>query len=277
MEEKNTTINGLKVNYKIAEEAEPLFNLGGVKLMPDPVPQKGVVLILHGWGGSSDSWTEIIKSLAEQGYKVVAIDFPGFGKSLTPPKPWTINDYTNLVFDFTEKLEIKDFTILGHSFGGRVAVRFIVRHPEKVKNLILVDAAGIKAKLDFKTTLIFLASKTGNALFSSKYTERFKDSAKSFFYKFLRHKDYVKADGTMKETMKLVLREDMLPDLSKINTKTFIIWGKEDKLVPVKFAYIFKKNITDSEVKVLPEVGHSPHLEAPEKLSEIILNFLNKF
>ena len=109
-----------------------------------------------------------------------------------------------------------------------------------------------------------------------KILKRFKDSARNLFYIFLRHKDYIKANGTMRETIKKVLDEDLLPELSKIQTKTLIIWGDKDRMVPVKYAYIFKEKIENAKLEILPKIGHSPHLEAPENFSEIIINFLEK-
>lgn len=255
MQEEKITINNLEVNYKIA-------GLGPA------------LLILHGWGGSSDSWVAVQRILANQGYKVICPDFPGFGKSITPPKPWGIGDYTDFLLNFIQELGVNDFFLLGHSFGGRVAIKSTIQYPEKVNGLILCGSAGIKPKAGIKTKIISRLAKIGNALFTPKILNRFKDAVRNLFYVFLRHKDYVKAKGTMRETIKRVLEEDLLPDLSKIKTKTLLIWGGADKMVPVKYAHIFKERIVDSELKILPKTGHSPNLECPEKLSEIILDFI---
>ena len=80
----------------------------------------------------------------------------------------------------------------------------------------------------------------------------------------------------MKETIKKVINEDLLEDLSKIKIKTLIIWGAQDRMVSVRYAHIFKEKIENSELEILPKIGHSPHLESPQKLSEIILKFLKE-
>lgn len=255
MEEKTILINDLEANFKIDGEGEPL-------------------LILHGWGGSSDSWIRVQEILAKEGYKVISLDFPGFGKSKTPPEAWGVKDFSDFVLNLTKKFGLQDFFLLGHSFGGRIATKFAVLYPEKIKGLILCDSAGIKQKWGLKERLIFYLAKIGNAIFTPAPLIRFKDKARNLFYIFLRHKDYAKADGTMKETIKKVLDEDLLTDLSQIKTKTLIVWGEGDKLVPVKHAYIFKEKIKNSEIIILPKIGHSPHLEIPEKLAEIVLGFL---
>lgn len=256
MEEKINLINNLKINFKIAGEGQP-------------------ILILHGWGASSDSWIRVQEILADQGYKVISPDFPGFGKSKTPPEPWNINDFTKWLNEFANSQGLEKFFIIAHSFGGRIAIKFAANYPQRIKNLILCASAGIKPKPGLKTRIIFQLAKIGNAIFTPRHLVRFKDKARNFFYVFLRHKDYVKADGTMRETVKKVLEEDLLPDLSKIKTKTLIVWGEIDKMVPVRYAHIFAENIKNSKLEILPKIGHSPHLEIPEKLSEIILKFLS--
>jgi len=255
MKEKKILINNLEINYKEAGEGKPL-------------------LILHGWEGSSDSWIKVQEILAKNGYKVICPDFPGFGQSRTPPKVWGVGDYSNFILNLIEILKLQNFFLLGHSFGGRVATKFVIAYPEKIKSLILCDSAGIKQKWGPKEKLLFRLSKIGNALFTAKPLVRFKDRARNVFYLFLRHKDYTRADGVMKETIKKVLEEDLLPILSKIKNRTLIVWGQQDKIVPIKYAYIFKEKIENSELKILPKVGHSPHLEAPEKLAEIIIKFI---
>jgi len=261
MREEKISINGLEINYKIYS---PLIWKKG-----------SCVLILHGWGGTSDSWARVQKILAKQGYRVIVPDFPGFGKSKTPPEAWGLKEYSDFILNFIEAIGLKKFSLLGHSFGGRIAVKFAVTEPERIKGLILCDAAGIKPKPGFKTRLIFTLARIGNAVFTPKILARFKDGARNLFYIFLRKRDYMKADDTMKETIKKVLREDLLPELPQIKSKTLLIWGEIDKLVPLKYGYIFKEKIINSELIILPKIGHSPHLEVPKKLAEIILDFLN--
>lgn len=254
MREKTELLNDLKINYKIAGHGLPL-------------------LILHGWGGSSDSWVKVIEIL-KKNFFVICPDLPGFGKSQTPKTAWDLKDFAIWLKNFVDFLKIENFFLLGHSFGGRVAIKFSIQYPEMVKSLILCNSAGIKQKLGIKEKIIFQLALIGNAIFSPKILRRFKDRVRNLFYKFLRSSDYAKAKGIMKETIKKILAEDLLPELSKVKVKTLIIWGEKDRILPLKYAFVFKEKIKNSELKILPKIGHSPHLEDPEKLSEIILQFL---
>jgi len=257
IEEKKLEVLGVETNYKIGGEGTPF-------------------LILHGWGGSSDSWKKVIEILEKENVKVIAPDFPGFGKSKTPPQAWALQNFVDWLKEFLEKLKIEKFFLLGHSFGGRVAIKFSLSFPEKIKALILVNSAGIKQKWGPKEILIFYLALLGNALFAKSFLRRFKDKARNLFYRFFRDRDYGRAKEQMKETMKKVIEEDLLPVLDKIKVKTFIIWGEKDNIVPLKFGKILKEKIKNSELIIFPKVRHSPHLEIPEEFSKKLIEILKR-
>ena len=191
MEEK-ILIDDLKINYKILGEGKPL-------------------LILHGWGGSSDSWISVQEILSKKGYEVVCPDLPGFGKSSNPSKGWDNDDYIDFILKFTEKIGFKNFSLLGHSFGGGLATKFTVKHPERVKSLILCDAAIIrdKKRLTLRQKFANFLAKIGNIFFSAPFFEKnFYPFARKIVYKIAGVQDYYLAKGTMKETIKKVFKED---------------------------------------------------------------------
>jgi len=262
MEERIIVLDNLRINYKIAGFNPAVLNC---KKIP--------VLILHGWGGSSDSWVRVQEKLFESGYPVICPDLPGFGKSITPLETWGVQDYSKFVFNFSKELGLKRFFIIAHSFGGRIAIKFSISHPEMVEKMILCDAAGIKPKPGIETKVIFQIAKIGNAVLSPRYLIRIKDRLRNVFYVFLRQRDYTKANETMKEIIKKVLLEDLFPDLLKIKIKTLVVWGEKDKIVPLKYGRIFHKEIKNSKILIFPKIGHSPHLECPQKLSKAIIEF----
>ena len=102
------------------------------------------ILLLHGWGGNLNSFRFLEKNLIELGFSVLTIDFPGFGGSELPPETFTMHDYYKIVSELLIAENIKKVNIVGHSFGGRVAIMLAGLEPEKVNKLVLVDSAGIK-------------------------------------------------------------------------------------------------------------------------------------
>ena len=251
------TIKGLKINYKTLGEGRPL-------------------LILHGWGSSSEKWQKIGELLAQKGVKVIIPDLPGFGKSEEPQKAWNLDQYCDFVEEFikilnldkfypvrdsrgNKKAQNKDISngvyLLGHSFGGSLAVKFSLQHPEKVAKLFLVSAACIRKK------------SLKNKLF--KFISRFFKIKPLFLRKFFyRKSDYLSVKSVMKETYLKVIEEDLSDVLEKVKVPTMIIWGAKDKITPIKQAKLIKTKIRNSELKIIPNIGHSPHLEAPEKLGD---------
>ena len=255
IEEKKISIENLEVNYKIAGEGFPF-------------------LILHGWGGSSNSWVNVQKILANQGYKIIVPDLPGFGKTSSPETPWGVKDYTNFVLGFVDKLDLKRIILLGHSFGGRMAIKFSHLYPEKVESLVLCASAGVKIPPTFLQKVIYIVARAGNFLFSPKLLRRLKDVARNFFYTIIRQRDYKRAKGTMRETFKKIVADDLVLDLPEIKARTLIVWGEKDRAVPTEAAHLIKEKVPNSVLELIPGVTHTPNLEAPEKLSAVILNFL---
>lgn len=253
MEERIIDINGIKVFTRIGGAGTPF-------------------LILHGWGGCSDSWLKVQENLIKH-FQVFVLDLPGFGKSGLPPRPWDVQDYTEFVIDFLQAYNIKEFYLLGHSFGGRISMKLSVQYLDGVKKLILVDSAGAQAKKKkfFKKILSSIASFV--SIFSILPGFQL---FRRFFYRYIiRSTDYLKVMGVMKETFLKVISEDLSYCLEKIKAKTLVIWGERDNVTPLKDGRFIQLKIKNSELKIIPS-NHNPHLEIPEELSKIILDFLNK-
>jgi len=255
MEEKTILIKEKKFNFKVAGDGQP-------------------ILILHGWGASSSSWERVQEILANNNYKVFCPDLPGFGKTDSPKEAWGVSDYVDWVLEFTKSQNLKDFVLIGHSFGGRISIKFANYYPKKVKFLILCDSAGLKIKPSFGRRIILTFVGFFKLIFGITFFSKIKEEMKNLLLFAIPNTDYAKASKIMKEVMKRVLEENLFIYLNEIKSKTLIVWGKKDKLVPVEHAYVFKKEIQDSQLEIIPNVGHSPHLKVPKKFSDIILDFL---
>ncbi len=257
IEEKKIFIEGLKINYKIAGSGP-------------------AILILPGWGGSSDSWIKISEILSKN-FKVFCPDLPGFGKSQNPPRVWSNEDYCDFVFKFSEKLNIQKFYLLGHSFGGGIAAKLAVKYPKKVEALILCDAAIVRKKRRWglRQFIAYLLAKFNFILAIPFFEKYIYPLAKKIVYKIAGVYDYyVIKDGIMKKTFKKVVEEDLTYILDKIKLPTLIVWGEKDDKVPLEDAFLIQNSIKNSKLEIMKKEGHNPHLKNPEKLSKIILEFL---
>ncbi|MCG2689749.1 alpha/beta hydrolase [Candidatus Parcubacteria bacterium] len=239
------------------------------------------LIILHGWKSSSDKWQKVktILESQEQGIKVFALDLPGFKPENKLTKPWSLDDYVEWLAETRSPQAFRDwvsapFYLLGHSFGGRIALKFALKYPELLKGLVLVSSAGIKDK-SLKAKILNLVAKIYHLSIFKKCP--LCHIGRNFFYRFvLRRSDYLKTDNdlNLKETMKMALKEDLLPLLPKIKTKTLLVWGDKDKLTPLKQGKLMQAKIPNSQLVILEGLSHTPYLENPKLLSQKILSFL---
>jgi len=228
------------------------------------------ILILHGWGASSKSWARVKGLLEKAGYSAVVPDLPGFGDNPPPAKPYSIDDYVSWVKSFCEKQNLSQFFLLGHSFGGSIAIKYAIKFPGDIKKLILVDSAGIRTKTFKKEIFKKLAKILKKVYFLPLYPiER-----KLFYKLFARKSDYPQTEGVMKDTYLKTINEDISGIISGVSVKTLIIWGKKDDLTPIKNANFINQQIKGSQLEVLPKVRHNPQSESPGILTEKILNFI---
>ena len=244
-----------------------------MKINVKTVGEGKTILILHGWGSSQKSWEKVQNNLANRGYKVVVPDMPGFGGSDSPPVPWSGKDYLDWLLEFIKVAKLgSPLIIIGHSFGGGLAMKLAIDHPEIIEKLVLVAAARTGTKKSLKKEVIYKIAKLGKYL---KDYLVFYDLIRNLFYRIVvREKDYFRTRGTMKETIKLILKENVTPEIDRIKAPTLIVWGTNDKATPIENARLIHDKIKGSHLETLKGVGHAISLEQPEKLADIIYKFL---
>lgn len=228
---------------------------------------KEKLLILPGWREKIESFSLIINILKEE-FEIYIIPLPGFQENLE--RPYTFDDYLNYL---EEKLkDFENFYLMGHSFGGALALLYSLKNPQKIKKLILYNAAIIREKTLKKKIISFLTKilKPIEKIFPQKLSFLLK----KFFYRFIvRSYDYFLVDENLKKTFANI-NQDLRDKAKKLRIKTFLIWGENDKATPLKHGKILKELIKDSELITFPG-GHSFHKEDPEKFAEIIKNLKN--
>ncbi len=243
------TVNDIKTRYQVFGEGDPL-------------------LILHGWGSNSDRWVVVAEKLAESKYKVIVPDLPGFGESSPLTSAWTAGNYMAWVENFIKEINLKEFYLLGHSFGGALAVKLSIKRPQDVKKLFLVSSAAVRKHTNKKKAYKFISKIT--KIFS--FLPGYKFFRKAVYRFIIKSSDYTQLEGHLKNTFLNIISEDLSQFTGFIKTSTVIIWGDKDKATPIQDAYILNKKIRGSKLIIIPGAGHILNKECPEVLVEKILS-----
>lgn len=261
------------------------------------VRQRGAgpaIFLLHGSFASLHTWNGWENEL-EKNFHTISVDFPGHG--LTGPTAsakYSTDDYAQLIFQLADELKIDTFYVAGNSMGGQVAWKMALHHPQRVKKLILVDAAGyskvnpigsnhqnrpfiftllqndVAAKFLVKITPRFLFSWNLKQVYGNPQEVRETDVDR-FYVLMMRA-------GNREATVQRLRQpgKDLQDSIRFITTPTLILWGEKDRWIPVANAYRFQKDIQQSQLIVWQELGHVPMEEQPAKTVMPIIQFLDK-
>ena len=205
-------------------------------------------------------------------FRVIAFDFPGHGESGPPPSTWHVDDFVELTLAAMGELGIDRAAILGHSFGGRVAIKLAAAHPGAVERLILVDAAGVPPRRTVRRAFRRGASRFANSL--GRRLGRPGQAVRGAIVRRIASPDYLNA-GPLRATFVAIVNEDLRPALSAIKCPTLLIWGESDGDTPVADARIMKKLIPDSNLLVLKNAGHFSYLDQYGRFRLAAIPFLN--
>ena len=219
------------------------------------------VLLLHGWGQNIQMMKPIGDNLCRN-HRITIIDFPGFGESDEPLVPWTIRDYAVLVEKLVKELEIKKPVVMGHSFGGRVAIYFSADNP--IEKLVLFGSPCIREETALPLSVRILKKlKTLPGL--DKLGEKMK--------KYIGSRDYKAASPIMRQTLVNVVNEDLASYARRIEEPTLLIWGENDTEAPVEGAKKLEKIMIDAGLIILPGT-HYAYLENLGQVITILNNFI---
>jgi pimeloyl-ACP methyl ester carboxylesterase len=242
--------------------------------------QKPILLCLHGWGGSKESFTELRAALAGADVDIRTPDLPGFGAEPEPDRAWTNDDYADWVVAWAKKQGIAEtpLLLLGHSHGGRIAIILASRLADphnanptlQIKHLYLCAAAGIKHPRHLKRIVGLTLSKSGKFFLSIPLLRSLQPLGKKFLYKLVRVHDYEKASPRMRDTMINVAAQDLRPILPRLATVTDIFWGQDDRMTPVSDAHVLHERIAGSNLVVFPETRHNVHRVRAKEIAEVV-------
>ena len=220
------------------------------------MPKKSKLYIIHGWTYTTTPWTKTIALLEKRGFEIEMLNVPG----LTSPskKVWTIEDYVKWA-----DRSIPDGSVaLGHSNGGRILLNLCIEKPEKIKHLILLDAAGVYEPSRKRDLMRKLSKRLG-------FLKKVPGVAK-LWHKIAGATDYAKAPKNMKQTLSNMLDSDKNLDMSKVTVPTSILWGSADNVTPPRQAEVMYERIQNSDLKIFPGWTHAPYLSHPDALAKAI-------
>lgn len=227
------------------------------------------LILIHGWGADVSTFWPMIDFLKDN-FTLWLIDLPGFGRSDLPKKQFTISDFAETIARFIKNNHIKKPMVLGHSYGGKVAIKLASLYPNSIDKLILEGSSGIKSQKTLFQILIFPVAKIAHFLLPDIFNTRSKIRNK--LYKKLES-DYKDA-GNMKDIFLNTLKEDLTEDLSKITAETLLIWGERDRAVPLRYGKKMYQLIKNSKLVVLEDIGHFPHTKDPERMAYYVKDFV---
>ena len=235
------TINDLNINYVQYGEGKD-------------------IVLLHGWGQN----IEMMKPLGDQfsnQYRITILDFPGFGESDEPKDVWNIGKYAEFTELFLKSVGVKKPIMIGHSFGGRVAIRYSSRNP--IEKLVLFGSPCIRVdeELPMSVKILKQLKKIPGLNEIGEYMK-----------KYIGSRDYKAASPIMRKILVEVVNEDLSKYAREIEEPTLLIWGEQDTEAPLNDAKELEKIMIDAGLVVLP----GTHYAYLENLSTVT-NILNKF
>ena len=221
-------IKDWNINYEVEGEGEP-------------------IIFLHGWLTDLESMRPLTTNLVKK-FKVYLVDVVGFGKSDLPEEPLNSQDFAEFLKEFMEKLKIENPVLIGHSNGGRIIINAVGKKLVKAKKIVLIDSAGIKPHHTTSYYIKVGVYKIGklflNLLPNTKGVKEFKERLRNN----VGSSDYKASTTVLKETMKIILREDVKDILPNINVPTVLIWGSLDTATPISDAKTMEKLIPNCRI-----------------------------
>ncbi len=251
------------------------------------------IIMIHGFGGHSYSWRHLVGPLS-QDFSVFTVDLKGFGNS---PKPsdsaYSIFDQVELLLDLILDHSLSDVILMGHSYGGAVVLGtagvMVKQNPSWLRGLVIIGGAAYPQKLPHHMSLLKVPSlgRIGINLISPKAQVRmvlkecFHDPSRITEDMILEYSRVMKMPGNqhaMIQTVKQIIPDDVdnyIASYSQIHVPTLLIWGKEDRMVPVVIAERLKGELPAAELEIITECGHIPQEECPEETLRLIQTYLS--
>ena len=251
------------------------------------------LLLIHGIGGSSNVWREVMPALAER-YTVIAPDLMGHGQSAGQAGDYSLGAFASNMRDLVRMLGVERVSAVGQSFGGGVALQLAYQHPECCERLVLVDSGGLGREVNWILRLLTLpgseyllpvvapsfAREIGNFLgrvlrgggvrmdqvgeMWAAYASLTEPANRDAFVRTVRA--VIDTGGQSVSTADRLYLAELVP--------TLIVWGERDRIIPVSHAYAAHEAIPGSRLEIIEGVGHFPQVEAADRFLDILVDFI---
>ena len=254
---------------------------------PPPEPRGlAPLLLIHALGTNITQWEYVVKPLARH-TRVIGLDLPGCGKSAKPRVPYRIAHMHEAVLGLLDYLQLSKVVIVGHSFGGRIAMDIALDHRERVAALLLMNSAGLHhyarwmhalGPLLLREQVVAPTILMAIHLLLDRIFARPTERTRRFIRQVLDRYDPRYAWEFARYACPLLpdLMGDLGPRLRELDLPIQVIWGEEDHLLSLRAVKSALRLLPQVRVRTLPNCGHMPNIEQPEAVVETALQFLTE-
>jgi len=244
-----------------------------------------ILVLLHGFPLSREMWVEQLASIGSV-YRVIAPDLRGHGQSESPAGAYTMDEMADDVVELLDRLEVKQPVVLGGlSMGGYVALALVLRHPRRVRGLILCDTRAAAdtpeaAKGREETARLVLREGSGRSMIETMVPRLFGKTTRE------KHPQRVEAmlavmertspQGIAGALRGMAIRKDRRGDLERITVPTLVLVGEDDVISPPVEARELAASIPDARLEIIPAAGHLAPYENPLAANDAIVRFLHR-
>lgn len=237
------------------------------------------VILLHGLGGYADKWMPVIELLSAS-YRVVAPDMIGYGQSDKPVADYTPEFLVSFLREFISAVGFERPNIVGASLGGQVAVEFAATNKQSVSKLVLVSPAGMmKCSTPALDAYIMAAlypreNSVAHALqlMEGSQNEPPEKLVKLFISNMRRPNAKM---AFMSSLLCFRNSKGVSAYLDRVDSPTLLVWGHDDPIIPVSYASKFREAISRCTFATIPNCGHTPYVQYPDRFADIVSGFLS--
>ncbi|HJW30587.1 MAG TPA: alpha/beta hydrolase [Saprospiraceae bacterium] len=245
-----------------------------------------LLLLIHGLG-APQMWQRVIEPLS-RAFDVMVVSLPGFEESDCPPNLWSTRDCAVFLKTLIGKVADLPVNLVGISYGGQIVTTFATMFPEQLIKLVLIASTGLQpARWYTRSNVVWnsiaavinytvMRSTTALGILSRRSYYNISARPDDFVKKFAKTLSEREKRDAWLNALRNVLspNSDFQARIASIPHPTLIVWGAQDRTVPVKYAHEFHSRIPHAKLEIISECGHSVPMEKPAELCEAIRNFV---